>query len=96
MFTLSVLHFASQAVRRMWWLWAAHYKKYRPILMADTVHVTRPGQNGGAIEATLHVNPSSQAAFVNLFNPRAHAVAKPVRLPVYVAAVYRFGTSALH
>ena len=76
----------------MWSLWTAHYKRYRSILMADSVHATRPGQNGRAIEATLHVDPGSKAAFANLFNPRSWTVTKPLRLPVYYAGLARGDT----
>jgi hypothetical protein len=79
----------------MWALWTAHYKKYRPILMADSVHVTRPGQNGRAIEATLHVEPRSRAGFANLFNPKPRAVTKPIRLPMYYAGLGRGETVQL-
>ena len=82
-------------VPQMWTLWTAHYKKYRSILSSDPVHVTRPGQNGGALEATLHVNATSHEAFVNLFNAAPHAVAKPIRLPVYYAGLARGATVRL-
>ena len=82
-------------VRQMWSLWTAHYKRYRSILMSDAVHVTRPGQNGGAIETTLHVNASAKAAFPNFFWPSPHAVTKPVRLPMYYANVQRGATVKL-
>ena len=79
----------SNATARMWKLWTAHYKKYRSILMTDSVHVTRPGQNGGAIETTLHVNASSQEALANFFNPQPMAVTKPIRLPMYYTGLAR-------
>jgi len=85
----------STQVRRMWSLWTAHYKKYRKILMADSVHVTRPGQNGRAIETTLHVDDSAKAAFANLFNPKPRTVTKPLRLPVYYAGLARGDTVRL-
>lgn len=53
--------------------------------MSDAVHVTRPGQNGGAIETSLHVNASAKTAFANFFWPISHPVTKPVRLPMYYA-----------
>lgn len=76
---------AAAHVRRMWGLWTAHYKKYRQILSADNVHVTRPGQNGGAIETSLHANATAQEGFANFFNPKPAAVTKLVQLPVYYA-----------
>ena len=80
---------SSVHVQKMWALWTAHYKKYRAVLMADSVHVTRPGQDGRAIETTLHVDAGAQAAFVNLFNPAQFAVTKALRLPVYYAGLAR-------
>ena len=79
----------STQVRRMWSLWTAHYKRFRSILMSDAVHVTRPGQNGGAIETSLHVNASSKESFANFFNPSTATVSRPVRLPMYYANVPR-------
>eukprot|EP01047_Picozoa_sp_COSAG01_P049259 COSAG01_NODE_4867_length_4666_cov_10.784103_2_plen_103_part_00 len=79
----------------MWRLWTAHYKKYRSILMTDSIHVSRPGSNGGAIETTLHVNASSRTAFANLFNAQPHNVTKPLRLPVYYAGLARGARVAL-
>ena len=85
----------STQVRRMWSLWTAHYKRFRSILMSDAVHVTRPGQNGGAIETSLHVNASSKESFANFFNPSAATVSRPVRLPMYYANVARGATLQL-
>jgi len=80
---------SSVRVKRMWALWTAHYKRYRAILMADCVHVTRPGQNGRSVETTLHVDATSQAAFLNVFNPSHRSVTTSVRLPVYYAGLTR-------
>ena len=80
-------HQGGSKVQNMWSLWTAHYKKYRSILMADAVHVTRPGQNGGAIETSVHVDARSQHAFVNFFNPKPSAVSKRVQLPLYYAGL---------
>lgn len=86
---------ASSHVKRMWTLWTAHYKKHRAILMADSIHVTRPGQNGRAIETTLHVDAGVTAAFANMFNPKPQRVSSSIRLPVYYAGFERGQTVQL-
>jgi hypothetical protein len=46
----------SPPIQGLWAKWVAHYKKYRPILMADPVHVKRPT---GANEAQRNLTSSS-------------------------------------
>ena len=80
---------ASPQAKRLWTLWVAHYKRYRPILSSDVIHISRP--TGRGIEAALHVNASAGAAgepiaFLNLFNPTAAALVATLRLPLYYAA----------
>ena len=86
----------SPEVRRLWTLWVTHYKRFRSILSADSVHVRRP--SGGGVEATLHVNASAATAeprgFLNIFNPMDIAVSTRIDLPVYYAGLRR--AAAVH
>ena len=84
----------SPHIQNIWTKWAAHYKHYRPILMADPVHVKRP--TGNDYELTLSVRAPNQgaaaaagpAAFGNLFNPTSRSIAiKTLTLPLYYAGV---------
>ena len=84
----------SPHIQDIWTKWAAHYKKYRPILMADPVHVKRP--TGNDYEFTLNVRAPNQgaaaaagpAAFGNLFNPTSRSITiKSLTLPMYYAGV---------
>lgn len=88
---------ATPQLAKLWALWIAHYKRYRPILMADVITVIRP--TGASIEAALHVNASAGAgepcAFVNLFNPTPRALTQTIDLPVYYAGLRRGGGVAI-
>ena len=44
---------ASPQAKRLWSLWAAHYKRYRSILSSDVIHISRP--TGRTIEAALQI-----------------------------------------
>lgn len=80
---------ASPDVKRMWTLWVAHYKRYRGILSADMVHVSRP--SGRGLEVIVHVNasatPDEPRAMANLFNPTEATIKRTVELPLYYAGV---------
>jgi hypothetical protein len=62
--------------------WVDFYKKYRPILDSDIIHVRRA--DGRDIDCILHVNPRlKQKALAMLFNPLDRKVTKTIRLPLY-------------
>jgi hypothetical protein len=62
--------------------WTAFYKKYRPILDADIIHVRRP--DGRDIDCMLHVNPSlDPRALAMVYNPMNTAVTRTLTLPLY-------------
>ena len=62
--------------------WVDFYKKYRPILDSDIIHVRRPDARD--IDCMLHVNPQlKQKGLAMVFNPLDHAVKKTLKLPLY-------------
>jgi len=70
---------ATKALVKRWVDW---YKKYRPILNSDIIHLRRP--DGRGLDAVLHVNPSLKEKGVLLvFNPTETAIAKQLTLPLY-------------
>jgi len=62
--------------------WVAFYKKYRPILDSDIIHVRRPDARD--IDCMMHINPRlKQKGLAMVFNPLDHAVTRTLRLPLY-------------
>ena len=62
--------------------WTQFYKKYRPILDSDLIHVRRP--DGRGLDAMLHVNPQlKQKGLAFVFNPRDREVQTTLVLPLY-------------
>lgn len=60
----------------------AWYKKYRPILNSDIVHLRRP--DGRDWDGILHVNSAlPQKGLVMLYNPLKEAITRTIRLPLY-------------
>ena len=60
----------------------AWYKKYRPILNSDIVHLRRP--DGRDWDGILHVNPAlPQKGLVMLYNPLKETITRTIRLPLY-------------
>jgi hypothetical protein len=60
----------------------AFFKKYRPILESDVIHVQRP--DGRQVDCMLHVNPRlEQKGFAEVFNPLSTPVKTSLRLPLY-------------
>ncbi len=58
------------------------YKKYRPILNADLIHLRRP--DGRDWDGILHVNPAlKEKGLVMLFNPLKTTITRTIRLPLY-------------
>jgi hypothetical protein len=62
--------------------WVDWYKKYRPILTSDIIHVQRP--DGRDLDCLLHVNPQlKEKGLVLFFNPLDETLTRKVRLPLY-------------
>ena len=69
----------TRQVAHQWFGW---YKRYRPILSSDIIHVKRP--DGRDIDCLLHVNPHlKEKALVLLFNPLGQRITSHVELPLY-------------
>ena len=62
--------------------WTDFYKKYRPILESDVIHVRRP--DGRHLDAMLHVNPQLEhKGLAMVFNPLDHEVESTLLVPLY-------------
>ena len=62
--------------------WVDFYKRYRPILDSDIIHVRRP--DGRDIDCILHVNPQLKAkGLAMIYNPLDQPVQREVKLPLY-------------
>lgn len=62
--------------------WVDFYKKYRPILDSDIIHVRRP--DGRDIDCLLHVNPQLATKGLALIcNPLDQPAQREVKLPLY-------------
>jgi len=62
--------------------WVDFYKRYRPILDSDILHVRRP--DGRDIDCILHVNPQLKTrALAMIYNPLDQPVRREVKLPLY-------------
>jgi hypothetical protein len=66
--------------------WVDFYKKYRPILDSDIIHLRRP--DGQDWDGFLHVNPSlTHKGFLMVYNPLATPVEKEIRVPLYYTGI---------
>ncbi|MCL5097203.1 MAG: LamG domain-containing protein [Candidatus Omnitrophica bacterium] len=62
--------------------WISWYKKYRPILSSDIIHVQRP--DGRDMDCIFHVNPAlEQKGLALFFNPLDESITRKMRLPLY-------------
>ncbi len=62
--------------------WVDFFKKYRPILESDLIHVRRP--DGRSIDCVLHANAQiSPCGLAMLYNPTRTAQQTTLKLPVY-------------
>lgn len=62
--------------------WVAFYKKYRPILDSDIIHLRRP--DGKDWDGIMHVNPQlKQKGFISVYNPLSVAIKKVINVPLY-------------
>ena len=62
--------------------WVDFYKKYRPILDSDLIHVRRP--DGRSIDCVLHANTQiSPCGLAMLYNPTRRVQQVTLKLPLY-------------
>ena len=62
--------------------WVDFYRKYRPILDSDIIHVRRP--DGRNLDCILHVNPKLQIkGLAMVYNPTGPNITEQLRLPLY-------------
>ena len=62
--------------------WVDFYKKYRPILDSDLIHVRRP--DGRSIDCVLHANAQiSPCGLAMLYNPTRRLQQMTLKLPLY-------------
>jgi len=62
--------------------WVDFYKRHRPILDSDIIHVRRP--DGRDIDCILHVNPQLKTkGLAMIYNPLDQPVQREVKLPLY-------------
>jgi hypothetical protein len=69
----------SRAMVEKWMTW---FKKYRPILTSDIIHVRRP--DGRSLDYFLHVNPDlKEKGLLLAFNPTPVDVRTEITVPLY-------------
>ena len=69
--------------------WVDFYKKYRPILDSDLIHVRRP--DGRSIDCMLHVNAQIQpCGLAMLYNPMNSVQRMTLKLPLYYTGLSEF------
>jgi hypothetical protein len=69
----------------------AWYKKYRPILNADIIHLRRP--DGRDWDGILHVNPSLDTkGFLILYNPLKKPITRTLTIPLYYTGLKHHAT----
>lgn len=62
--------------------WVDFFKRYRPIVESDLIHVRRP--DGRSVDCILHVNPQTQpCGLAMLYNPTATKQTLDLKLPLY-------------
>lgn len=62
--------------------WVDFYKKYRPILESDLIHVRRP--DGRSIDCMLHANAQiTPCGLAMLYNPTRTVQEMTLKLPLY-------------
>ncbi len=72
----------TERTRQMVAKWLGWYKRYRPILTSDIIHVRRP--DGRDIDCLMHANPQlPEKGLVLFFNPLGETITRTVRLPLY-------------
>ncbi len=72
----------TEAMRQMVSRTISWYKKYRPILNSDIIHLRRA--DGRDWDGILHVNPSlKEKGFLILYNPLKEKITRTVKIPLY-------------
>lgn len=72
-------------VKRM----TAWYKKYRPILESDILHLRKA--DGRDIDYMMHVNPElKEKGFLMVFNPTNESVIKTIKVPLYYTGLTEY------
>jgi hypothetical protein len=62
--------------------WVNFYKKHRPILDADIIHIRRP--DGRDYDAILHVDPKGEEkGLLMIYNPLNESITRKIEIPVY-------------
>jgi hypothetical protein len=62
--------------------WVDFYKKHRPILDSDIIHVRRP--DGRDLDCILHVNPDLETkGLAMIYNPTDKKIKEEITLPLY-------------
>lgn len=62
--------------------WVNFYKKHRPILDADIIHIRRP--DGRDYDAILHVDPKGlEKGLLMIYNPLNESITRKIEIPVY-------------
>lgn len=66
--------------------WVSFYKRYRPILDSDIIHLRRP--DGRDWDGIMHVNPNlKERAFISVYNPLDIAIEKEIEIPLYYTGI---------
>lgn len=72
----------TEATRTLVKTWVDWYKRYRPILNSDVIHIRRP--DGRDLDAIVHVNPGlKEKGLLMVFNPTEAAIEKELTVPLY-------------
>lgn len=67
--------------------WVDFYKKYRPVLDGDIIHLRRP--DGRDWDGILHVNPSGkEKGLLMLYNPLNEDIVRSLTIPVYYTGLH--------
>ncbi len=62
--------------------WVDFYKRHRPILDSDIIHVRRP--DGRDLDCILHVNPDlTTKGLAMIYNPTEKKINRYITLPLY-------------
>ena len=75
--------------------WVAFYKKHRPILDSDIIHLRRA--DGRDWDGLLHVNPQQkEKGFAVLYNPTDDALTRTISLPLYYTGLTKTARIRAH
>src|SRR5207237_9664941 len=81
--------FDTDETKRVVKKWTGFYKKHRPILDSDIIHVRRADAHD--IDCLLHVNPQfKEKGLLMAFNPLDHRVQKVLEIPLYYTGLSEY------